>query len=141
MEEVKILGFKLNHNLSWKSNTKQMITKAFKKLWILKRLKNQGAGIEDLTDIFVKQVRSILEYGAPVWNSSLIKQEVLEIERVQKVFLHMVLGREYESYEIALQKTDLENLADRRETLCRNFAIKTQKTLNTPIGLSKIKRR
>ena len=90
-------------------------------------MKNQGAGIEDLTDIFVKQVRSILEYGAPVWNSSLIKQEVFEIERVQKVFLHMVLGREYESYEIALQKTDLENLADRRETLCRNFAIKTQK--------------
>ena len=86
VKEMKILGFTLTENLSWKRNTKLMVSRAYMKLWIVKRLLNLGASLEDLTDIFVKHVRSILEYGAPVWNSSLTKQEAVDIERVQKVF-------------------------------------------------------
>ena len=101
---MKILGFTLTENLSWKRNTKLMVARAYSKLWIVKRLLNHGASMNDLTDIFVKHVRSILEYGAPVWNSSLTKQEVVDIERVQKVFLHMIMGKQYESYKKSLVK-------------------------------------
>ena len=83
--------------------------------------------MEDLTDIFIKHVRSILEYGAPVWNSSLTKQEAVDIERVQKVFLHIVMGKQYENYKKALSKTGLSSLSDRRDLLCKKFAVKTQK--------------
>ena len=61
-DEMKLLGLKISNDLSWKSNTKYMISRAYKKLWIVKRLKNQGASISDLVDIYIKQVRSILEF-------------------------------------------------------------------------------
>ena len=48
-----------------------MVKRAYNKLWMIKRLIRQGANLEDLTDIYVKQVRSILEFGVPVWNSGL----------------------------------------------------------------------
>ena len=48
-----------------------MINRANKKLWFLRRLKALGADDEDLKDVYVKQIRSILEYGVPVWHSSL----------------------------------------------------------------------
>ena len=62
VKEMKILGFTLTENLSWKRNTKLMVSRAYRKLWIVKRLLNLGASLDDLTDIFVKHVRSILEY-------------------------------------------------------------------------------
>ena len=127
MKEIKILCFTLNVNLSWRSNTKQMTWKAYKKVWIVRRLLNHGACHKDLIDIYEKQVRSILEYGSPVWNPALIQQEVADIEIVQKTFLHIILGREYGSCENALLTTGLCNLANRREVLFKKFATKAVK--------------
>ena len=127
MEEMKLLGLILRNDLSWKSNTENMVKKAYKRLWMVKRLKQKGANLEDLVDIYQKQVRSVLEFGTPVWNSSLTKQDVADVERVQKSFLHIVLDSDYTSYDIALQLANLESLEARRIKLCLNFAIKAQK--------------
>ena len=51
-----------------------------------------------IVDVFFKQIRSILEFGVPVWNCGLTKEESIEIERVQKTFLHIVLGNKYLNY-------------------------------------------
>ena len=64
-----------------------------------KILQNNGANIEDLTDIYIKQVRSMLEFGVPVWNSGITVNEKEEIERVQKCFLHILFGNGYRTYE------------------------------------------
>ena len=104
-----------------------MIKRAFKKLWIIQRLKKQGANLNDLIDIHVKQVRSILDFGVPVWNSGLTQEEVIDIERVQKAFLHIALKDDYRDYQSALSKTNLETLVVRRFKLCKNFAVKTSK--------------
>ena len=66
---MELLGLTLRNNLSWKSNTKSNVKRALKKLWAIQRLKRHGANLNDLVDIFVKEVRSILEIGFPVWNS------------------------------------------------------------------------
>ena len=50
-----------------------------------------------------------------------------DIERVKKLFLHVLLGEEYEDYEHALALTDLESLEDRRINLCTKFAIQAFK--------------
>ena len=71
VDEMKLLGLTLRNDLSWKSNTKSMVKRAFKKLWAIQRLKRHGANLNDLVDIYVKQVISILELGVPVWNSGL----------------------------------------------------------------------
>ena len=50
-----------------------------------------------------------------------------DIERVQKFFLHIILAKEYVSYDNALKLTGLDRLSERREKLCKTFALKTQK--------------
>ena len=77
---------------------------------MIKRLKLNGAQFEDLTDVYVKQLRSILEFGTRVWSSNLTQEEVLDIERVQKSFLHIALENMYINYESALDKMNLETL-------------------------------
>ena len=126
-DEMKLLGLTVSNDLSWKSNTAQMVTKAYKRLWMVKRLKNHGASLGDLTEIYTKQIRSILEFGVPVWNSGLTKAESAEIERVQKAFLNIALGIKYHTYENALEVANIECLETRREKLCRTFARKSQR--------------
>ena len=70
LESMKILGLTITSDLKWSTNTDIMVQKAYSKMWILKRLKKKGANQEDLTDVYIKQVRSILEFGVPVWNCS-----------------------------------------------------------------------
>ena len=118
LEEMKLLGLVIRNDLSWKSNTEQMTKKAYKRLWIIRRLIRNGATKEDLIDVYIKQVRSVLEYGVPVWNPNLTQGDAKNIERVQKCFLHMLLGTQYDNYEHALQITQLESLATRRTALC-----------------------
>ena len=127
MEEMKILGLTLRNDLSWKTNTNIMVNKAYKRLWIITRLKSRGANSEDLLDIYIKQIRCLLEYGVAVWNSNLTVSESNDIERVQKSFLHIVLGDTYKDYENALKICKLETLKERRQKLCLNFAKKAAK--------------
>ena len=127
LDEMKLLGLTIRSDLSWKSNTTNLIMRAYKKLWAIKRLKSQGAELKDLVDIYVKQVRSILEFGVPVWNSGITQTEVIDIERVQKSFLHIALEHEYLDYQSALKTSNLETLALRRLKLCKKFAEKASK--------------
>ena len=83
MDEYKLLGVMLRSDLSWNSNTNYMVKRANKKLWALKRLKRLGANSKDLTDVYIKQIRSLLEFSVPVWHSSLTEQDKMKIERVQ----------------------------------------------------------
>ena len=113
VEEMKLLGLVLRNDLKWNSNTSVMIRKAYTKLWMIRRLQAHGANLEDLKDVYIKQIRSILEFGVPVWNSSITKEDSSDIERVQKAFLHLVLGDGYADYTNALIKLDLETLESR----------------------------
>ena len=42
-ESMKLLGLTISNDLSWKENTDNMVKKAYGKLWMVKRLMNQGA--------------------------------------------------------------------------------------------------
>ena len=109
VEEMKLLGLILRNDLSWKSNTENMVKRANSRLWMVKRSKNRGANLKDLVEIYTKQVRSVLEFGVPVWNSKLTKEEIVDIERIQKSFLHIALGNSYIDYENALESQILKH--------------------------------
>jgi hypothetical protein len=83
-----------------------------------------GASLDDMTYVYVKQISCILEFGAPVWNSNLTQDDVSSIERVQKSFLNIVLRHRYKNFESALGLVNLESLEQRRTQLCLSFAIK-----------------
>ena len=130
VDTIKILGHTLTNDLSWTKNTENIVIKAYSRLWMIRRLKGLGANCSDLTDIYCKQIRSVLEFGVPGWNSNLTEHCSKEIERVQKSFAHIVLGDQYVNYQNALQILGLETLKTRRHKICKKFALKSSKHPN-----------
>ena len=57
----------------------------------------------------------------PVWHSSITGEERVDIERVQKSALHIILGHKYASYTSALKEIQLQTLFERRRRLCLKF--------------------
>ena len=129
VEKMRLLGVTIRSDLKWISNSEDIVKRALNKLWIIRRLKILGANTKELVDIYNKQCRSILEFAVPVWNGNITKNEVTDIERVQKVALHIILGNRYENYRNALELTNLETLETRRAKLCLKFARKAEKNV------------
>ena len=90
-----------------------------------KETKKLGAKQDDLLDVFFEQIRSVAEFAAQVWNSSLTGEQVASIERITKTVLHVILGDEYKSYNSALKGLGLEKLSDRGRKICTKFAKKS----------------
>ena len=124
--QMRLVGLILSDDLTWTANTDSMVKRAYAKLWILRRLKQMGAESNILKLIYFLHVRSILEFGVPVWNGAITKKEVSKIERVQKIAIHIIYGKQL-SYTQSCKNFKIEKLIVRREKLCTNFAKKALK--------------
>ena len=124
VEKKKLLGLTICDDLSWKSNTAETIKKAYKRMIILRNLFQFGVQIDDLIQIYILYISSVVEQSAVVWHSSLTEGERLDLERVQKVALRLILKEDYISYSHALRFTGLPTLENRRTHLCLQFAKK-----------------
>ena len=127
VEEMRILGIIIRSDLKWSANTEHILDKAYGRLWMLRRLKMLGADSTKLLDVFIKQVRSVLELAVPAWHPGLTVNEAIDIERVQRAALHIILGMNYTTYRAALKQLNLETLEARRTHLCENFTKKASK--------------
>ena len=107
VDEIRLLGLIIRKDLKRTANTDYIVKKANGRLWTLRRLKNLRATQEDLLDVYLKKVRSVLELGVPACHCSLTQAETRDIEWVQKSTLHIVLGNEYISYRHALDVVKL----------------------------------
>ena len=86
-------------------------------------LKKHGLPLDDILLTYKGYIRSILDYGVPVYNGNLTKTHVFTLERIQKrAKCKIILGCQYESYEAALETGNLHSLEARREQLCMDFA-------------------
>ena len=128
IEKTKLLGVIIHSNLTWKENTENMVRKAMSKLWLLRRMKLAGLENRIIFDYFIKEIRPIVEYAAPVWNSGISKLQSSDIEKVQKVAMRIILQQSYKSYTNACEIFETETLSSRRESLCTKFAIKLYKS-------------
>ena len=129
VEEMRILGIMVRSDLKWISNTEHILEKAYSRLWMIRRLKTLGADSTKLLDVFIKQVRSVLELAVPAWHPGLTVNETVDIERVQRAALHIILGMNYSTYKDALKQLNLETLESRRILLCEKF---TKKAIKDP---------
>ena len=127
VEEMRLLGVHIRSDMKWHTNTEQMVKKAYKRLWIIRRLKSLGVAKRDLVDIYEKHVRCVLELAVPAWHGSITQKERVLIERVQKCAVHIILGQSYNSYKLALDVLQLESLEARRTKLCIKFVKKAEK--------------
>ena len=126
VEEMRLLGLIVTPDLKWTANTDNIVKRAYGKLWMLRRLRSLGANNDQLIDVYLKQVRSILEQAVPAWNGAISQAEVTDIERVQKCALHIILGDNYLTYNEALVTVNLQKLSLGREQLCLIFARKAE---------------
>ena len=75
-------------------NTKNIIKKAYKRIWIMKRLKLLGATRNQLLEIYTQKVRIVLEVAVPIWHPALSISDKLNIDRAQKSVNNIIFGRE-----------------------------------------------
>ena len=119
--------------VKWDTYILNCIKIAHSKMWILKRLAEIGASIDDLRIAYLSRVRVHLELNVPLWKFAISKTMSKKIERVQKACLFIILGRHATSdYMCNLAMLNLEPLANRREVLCNKFARKHSNTQYTP---------
>ena len=78
---------------------------------------------DDLLDIYILFIRSVTEYCAVVFHSSLTQEDSRKLEQIQKTCLKVILGTDYSDYTSALEKCNLQTLAERREKRCLDFLL------------------
>ena len=96
---------------------------------MLTKLKYAGVSTEDLIEVYILFIRSVVEYCAVVWHSSLTVELRNSLEMIQKTCLKVILDDHYVSYSAALEMCGLTMLFQRREDRCLSFA---QKCLKHP---------
>ena len=124
IKNTKLLGTVVSEDLSWTENTKNLVKKANTRLELLRKVASFNPPVQDLKDIYILFVRSILEQSAPVWHSGLTDEDTTNLERVQKSAIKIILRNSYKNYEHGLRILGLETLELRRKQLCFNFAKK-----------------
>ena len=97
VEKIKLLGVIITSDLKQRENTEFITKKAFKRLWLLKRLNQLGASTAALLDTYIKHVRSVVEFAAVVWTSSLTQEDIGSIERVKSV-LFCIFGLKLQQF-------------------------------------------
>ena len=98
VEQMKIVGYIVRSDLKTISNTEYILKKAYKRMWILRRLKSLGSSRAELLDVMSKQVLSVLQLAVPAWHCMLTAQEERDLEGLLRVGLHIILGNEYISF-------------------------------------------
>lgn len=128
VESCQLLGVIIQSNLKWNKNTDYICSKAYDRIWMVRRLKYLGATNEELIDVYCKQVRSVLELAVAVWSPGLTASQINQIERVQKTVCCIILGVKYSDYTDALSTLTIATLSERRKDLLFNFAKKSYKS-------------
>ena len=95
VEEMKIVGYLMRSDMKTCANTAYLVSKAYKRMWLIRRLKGLGASTVRLVDALQKQVLSVLWLGAPAWFCQTTQQERTDIDRVAKVGLRIIYGDSY----------------------------------------------
>ena len=131
IDSTKLLGTIITDNLGWDQNTANLVQKANARMQLLRKIATFGTNQDELKDIYVLFIRSLLEQSATVWHSSLTEENRNDLERIQKTAVKIILGDKYRNYEQALREIDLENLDERRTSLCLTFAQKCCKNPKT----------
>ena len=129
VEEMKLVGYKLRSDLSTSSNTKYIVTRAWKRMWVVRRLKALGAGEQEMLQVLRCQVLSVLQFAIPAWTTMLSQAEITRIESVQRTGLYLVYGPRYRSYTWALQEAHMTSLKSQRQKFFEKF---TRACLKSP---------
>ena len=128
VEETKLLGVLITSDLKWKRHVQNVKKECNSRMWALRRMKEIGATVNDMKEVYKLQIRCKTELACPSWNGYLTKADIDQLEGIQKTALKIILDNKYGDYQNALKILNLSTLEKRREKLCRKFALKSNKS-------------
>lgn len=126
-----VLGLVIQSDLKWNDHVESVVSKASKRLYIIRSLRQGGVPVQDLLTIYFALIGSVLEYCCVVWHHALPLYLADELERVQKRALRIILPGY--SYKEALARFGCSRLDERREQLYLN----TMRSIEKEVPLSK----
>ena len=91
VQSHKVLGLTIQSNLKWNEHINSVVSKASKRLYIIRALCRNGVPVEDLIEIYFALIRSVLEYCCVIWHSALPAYLAEQLERVQKRAFRIIL--------------------------------------------------
>ena len=127
VKDTTLLGTVITDNLTWDRNCEELIKKGYRRLQLLIATASFTKNRKDLKDVYLTFVRSMLEQSAVVWHSSLTSKNRIDLERVQKAAVRVIMGNAYTTYRQSLKELGMDTLERRREILCLRFAKKCLK--------------
>ena len=80
-----------------------------------------------MLDFYLKEIRSVLEFGVACWNGGLTARHSDQIERIQKIAVNIILcDTDWKiPYEVGCTLLKIDLLVNRRNELCTRFIQKT----------------
>jgi hypothetical protein len=115
-EYIRDLGIIINNTLTWCNHVQSIVSKANKVMGLIKRTLGYNAPTSVSKQLYISLVRSILEYGTPVWSGMTVHDTVL-IERVQRAATRFMLHSPDIDYRERLEKLEILPLTLRRDYL------------------------
>ena len=74
IKNTRLLGTIIQDDLTWDLNTAELVRKANARMELLRKVASFGTGTDDLKNIYILFVGSLLEQSATVWHSSLTEE-------------------------------------------------------------------
>ena len=87
-------------------------------------MKSFGASKSEMVHLWIQFCRSVLEQSADLWQGGLTEENRSSLERTQKSFVKLILGRKYKKYMQAFLQLNLSTLDKRRDILSLRWAKK-----------------
>ena len=75
--QTKLLGTIVQSDLKWSANTDMIVKKGYQRMLILHKLYAFNIPDDDLVNIYVLYIRSILEQNCQVWHHAITQEENL----------------------------------------------------------------
>ena len=119
VENVKLLGLNISSNLTWNIHINEIVKKASKRLHFLIQLKRAKVARTDLGLFYSSCIKSIMDYAVPVFQYSLPKYLMRELEHVQKRAMSIICPGH--SYHEALDIMNFKELAIHHDEICESL--------------------
>lgn len=88
--DIKFLGVTIDQHFKWCAHISKIATRASSKLSVLRQLK-PFVPSDELINVYNNCIRSVLEYGAPLFVNLMVRERVL-LEKVQSRAHHIICG-------------------------------------------------
>ena len=124
---LKLLGFTFGNRPGIAAHLESMWSKYSARAWAIRRLKKVKVSVGDLVKIYCALVRPILEFACVIYHCMATKEQADEIERLQRNILKVIYGVNV-SYSVALERSGISRLDERRDELVLKFALKCYKS-------------